>query len=716
MNRSLSGWKGGLEVEQKFRKRWLCVFMLLCGILLCGCGREEEKSAPAEYYELSSVNKRLFDSKKEGEEKDMLLGMQFYQGEPVQLWSGLGSDSVLSSVFLWRQDGSREILLENVADAASMQWYIEEEGDFYCWSSSWSMALNGEEAVSIRKLDASGEEVFHTSLDPGIELKSLRQLADGRVVLLIRDEGGYKLAELDPGRGSVTQLDGKWLDQRYGTYYIASGEQGLLVLNDGMSGGICEINIKDGSRILDIPFMGMNYSVGARVDENMELRDLHIQEDGTVAMLWVDPEKGKGTQETLQMEKVDKIPVVLRTTLLMDGGWLEGQVSEFNRISDIYHVIVEYPDPAQQAEYKEMTRLEISVGKGPDILYGYMFDGMQELFRQGCLEDLAPYMEADGMLEEDYFPAAFSGYRDGDKIYTVRAQWVPGFSCIDRTLLGDGEEPDIERLVDALLAWEEDAVYGSLPSSWIMQEFLEGSVDFWGMLDWKAGSCDFSGELFAKMLEVSKRYGYSWDEIYAEKFHDWPNIRGGVNCRFYDYDTLAELEAKNLVRCGTLFEDGCYASYSDHEWLFAVNSNSPAKQGAWEFLRYAMDENAQKTISLTIGNPTNRAAFAEKVEEELKKLAGGYKYSVSTNYQGQDGEWYSDVFVRGQEDITPEYVEEYIRVLEDSRDLSANNARVHTIMQIIQEEAEYYFKGEKSIQETVDIIHNRVNLYMGEQK
>jgi len=681
--------------------------------MLCSCGRKEEAAAPAEYYELSSVNKRLFDSKKEGDEKGMLLGMQFYQGEPVQLWSGLGSDSV----FLWRQDGSRETLLEGAADAAAMQWYMDEEGDFYCWSSRWGMALNGEDAVSIRKLDASGQEVFCTSLDPGVELKSLRRLADGRVVLLTQDEGGYKLAELDPGKGSVKKLDGIWLDQTYSTYYIASGEQGLLLLDGGMSGGICEIDMKNGSRILEIPFMGMNYSVGAKADENMELWDFYMKEDGAVAMLWADPEWGKGTQETLQMKKVEKTPVVLRTTLLVDGGWLEQTAAEFNQSNDRYHVIVEYPDAAQQAEMYNLTRLEISVGKGPDILYGYILDGMQDIFEKGGMEDLAPYMEASGMREEDYFPAAFSGYRDGEKIYTVRTEWHPSFLCLDKAVLEEGWEPNIEELIDALLTREEDAVYGGGPSCYILEDFLKGSEDFWGMLDWKAGNCSFKGGLFAKMLEVSKRYGYSWEELYAGEVQKGPDITHSVSCGFYSYKTSKELEERGWVRIGTLFEDGIHGTYCDHGGLFAVNANSCVKQGAWEFLCYIMSEEVQAAKSGGIDvNRTNRAVFADCIEEELEKLADGFVKGIHVTSVLPNGEVVVSEEKYEQKDITSERIAEYIDALEDSRDLLASMARVRPILDIIQEEAEYYYRGEKSLEEVVDIIDNRVNLYMGEQK
>ena len=56
----------------------------------------------------------------------MLLGMQYYFGEPVQLWSE-GDE-----VYLVRTDGSREKLIA-IPQAAAMCCYLDGDGSIYCW-------------------------------------------------------------------------------------------------------------------------------------------------------------------------------------------------------------------------------------------------------------------------------------------------------------------------------------------------------------------------------------------------------------------------------------------------------------------------------------------------------------------------------------------------------------------------------------------------------
>ena len=56
---------------------------------------------------------------------------------------------------------------------------------------------------------------------------------------------------------------------------------------------------------------------------------------------------------------------------------------------------------------------------------------------------------------------------------------------------------------------------------------------------------------------------------------------------------------------------------------------------------------------------------------------------------------------------------EYREFLEDARPLPIRTA---PLLDIIVEEAEYYFDGTKSIEEVSAIIQNRVQLYMDENR
>ena len=102
--------------------------LCLCLVVFSGCGGKEE-SGGVKYYDIVSDVESLFVQDRSKELPGMLLGMQYYQGEPVQLWSDWMEGD---AVYLTRTDGSREELLM-IPKAKSMHCYLDKEGNVYCW-------------------------------------------------------------------------------------------------------------------------------------------------------------------------------------------------------------------------------------------------------------------------------------------------------------------------------------------------------------------------------------------------------------------------------------------------------------------------------------------------------------------------------------------------------------------------------------------------------
>lgn len=334
---------------------------------------------------------------------------------------------------------------------------------------------------------------------------------------------------------------------------------------------------------------------------------------------------------------------------------------------------------------------------------------------KGAFVDLRPYMEKSGINEEDYFPAAFDYWRDGDKIYSASMLARTKGLWISEELLGSREEPDIETLVNALLAYPEKAMFKSAwESDQVLDYFLIGSEDLWGMINWEQNTCDFDGELFRKMLQVAKEYGYD-----AKK--DYPTVSEFTSDTFYKYQTSAQLESEGKVYVGYIFEDGCYPSINQ-TGVMVINSNSDEahREGAWEFIKFLLSEEVQSTIHHST-YPVNKNAFETIAAREIEE--GSVVYSVNANgVTTKEIKTAASVWaeLKGDEaafkaiyDLTEEKVGE-IRVLLDScKALPINTAHIRGI---ICEEAAAYFDGSKSIQEVVPIIENRVQLYLNEKK
>lgn len=112
--------------------------------------------------------------------------------------------------------------------------------------------------------------------------------------------------------------------------------------------------------------------------------------------LWTDFYGKQCIRERMHMEKVVKIPVVLRGSFAQDN-WLSDQVSLFNQKSRDYHVLLETCGSGNDAEdFARLTSVQVGAGKGPDILCGseLLDDYISGMLEKGALEVLNPYMES----------------------------------------------------------------------------------------------------------------------------------------------------------------------------------------------------------------------------------------------------------------------------------------------------------------------------------
>ncbi len=708
------------------------------------------------------------------EETDMgngtVAGTQFYQGEQVLLevkaydykpaylvlidgeYQKKGGDkSELysdSGLYIRRMDGTRELLipgaqlvesigsilseeekekeinvLTNNAFIVSGTWYVDEEGN--CYYTTYPCSIMGRSAVGkecFLKLDKGGKLLYKTVLEPGFEAEGFG-CADGKMYVILggKTEGAKvkRVVPFDPETGVLADTDAfvlkNGVEDRVTPF--GWGEDGLYLYDDigadkGKGKGIKKVNLSDGSVSDFLSFAGSAWS---RLGYPWKMKGFRVLEGGSVETLYFCEESDNGrlgavaqvTLERMSLVEGERKKITLRAATI--PAWIKLCTAEFNKTDGVYWVVLEElsaSKSADLADYARKTNVELSAGKGPDILCGDLVkDYLQGMLAKGMLLELGSAMETMGISESDCLPVAFGSWRDGNKIYGINAAMSPkGYKIRKDALPAGTGELDIRSLMNALSAREEGAIYYELCSSeWILNMFFEGSEDLWGMVDWKNGTCDFSGDLFAQILEASKRYGY-------DGMHKYQGLVRTMNYRsIYRYDSRAELEAEDMMMSGVLFDDGCYGAVDDQRTL-AVNAASPRKEGALKFLGYLLDEQSQAQITQAV--PVNRAALDKWIQNELEEVADGKEYTFG-NFYIDEGEVvrYSKTFTEA--DITQERIAEYLEALENVRVLPYRTA---PILDIVYTEAADYFSGSKSIEDVAEVIRNRVQLYLDENK
>ena len=658
-----------------------------------------------------------------------------FAGKTIQMWlPGEYEDpsEYRKNLVLFRADGTKEILIRDfpVTNKLDNGFYLDQEGACYCW---WNLKDGNNGEYTFMKIEPSGEVAYGVILEDGIQVKDMLQLSDGRMFLVLSDniQNVTRIAEFDPDTGKlggtdVTVQNPWWPGEKILVgYYCTYGtdEEGNLYLKSRSANesGIYRVDLSDGSVSEAVTFTGTTYTIGSSIMEdsaidlksNFEEAGLRVLSDGDTEVLWFKKAEGNvggiydtvtlGVRETLRPVSADRPTVTIRAEAF--SVWMKQQAALFNKKNPRWQVVLEEygsSNAADLEEYARLTSVQIATGKGPDMLCGSFMDSyVSGMLEKGSLLELSGPLKESGVREEDYLPFIFDVWRMGECVYGVTAEsGSPQLYTIDSRVLGGEEEPDIETLVRALQAWEEDSALlgydGPLEN---LRCFLQGSEDLWGMVDWEKGTCDFGGNMFKGLLEVSKRHGY-------EENLKKPNlVRTILLSNIYMY-----ISREGRTVCGILYDDGCHGTVTGDRTLM-VNAASGAKKGALEFLGFLLGENAQKNVPSN-SIPVRREQLEAWVRRQVERTAGGYEVSADVSYI-DGGEFVKDIRFYTETDMTEERIQEYMAALED---IHAVPARNQPIIDIICEEAEYYFHGDKSFKEVVKVIQSKVGLYLAERR
>ena len=669
-----------------------------CMLLFAACGPEETvQPSPQEGLSFLSagggadlslaIESDAFYDVASELEGGKFLCMQFYQGVPVQLWaSAADRASGTVSVYMYRQDGTRETCLEGIERSLGQHIrFRDSEGCYY------SIDYDMTQGTCIIKLDGTGKRLY-TTARMGRRIKEpICELPDGRLAMLTFEgtsQDNFEITLLDAG--------GKWTaavmpETLSFPSCLGTSEEGLLLMMDEC---LYRVDIPEGRLERSFSFVQTVYAVWSSGD----LCAFRVRRDGNLDLLRSDRQGSGGRCEALSLTQrsVDRAEVILRGLNVEDEYWLKEQALRFNSANGRYQVVIEGLEQGEdEDDLITRTGVELATGKGPDILVEGLIESPASLIEKGGLADLAPLMERAGIKEEDYFPLAFDTWRTGDSIYSIKFSSDFKEQRMSSDVLGDVEYPDIETLVDAMLAYPENAGYNAYAKR-ILRELLGGSETLWGMVDWEKGTCDFGVDLFAKLLEVAKRYGYDARTKYPTvvSFRSFGSVYG-----FYTFPTREETGEEGYVLMGQLFDDGSHP-ISWNVDSCAINANAANLEGAWEFLQFLLGDEAQERMMHVAFSdmPVKRSVFWAAAEAEIMN-------GNTRNYAYPGGGLITEPPSR-------ERVEEIAELIENVRALPY---KTEAILEIVLEEAQEYFDGVKEIPQVVDAVENRVGLYLKER-
>lgn len=354
---------------------------------------------------------------------------------------------------------------------------------------------------------------------------------------------------------------------------------------------------------------------------------------------------------------------------------------------------------------------EITAGQIPDILEignnAHRLP-MQQLAEKGYLEDLWPYIENDPELgRESLMEAPLKAAEISGGLYEAFS------SVFIDTLVG------AESTVGDRYSWtldELNAAFAAMPEGSTVSEYcytkqdmlfylLSMSLDEW--VDWDTGRCSFDREDFAACLEFIDRYhplAFDWSDAAAVNEEIWRRTLAGQQMlTHYPITKLEDVQILDVVFGGRASFVGYPVADGGTGSFFCVSGGELAmsavcrnKDAAWDFIRRMFLP--QGVGGSRTGIPVNAVDFENWVKD------ASYERPTCFYYGTMPIELHTP---------TDEELDRFLDFFNRVGRFTQNDA---AIFGIVKEQCGPYFAGDKTLDETAELIQNRVQLYVNENR
>ena len=419
----------------------------------------------------------------------------------------------------------------------------------------------------------------------------------------------------------------------------------------------------------------------------------------------------------IKLTKVNPEDVADKTVITLSAMWLdstvEKQVMKFNRTSDKYVIKVIDYGRIYEDSYEQVLKhfnLDLTSGKAADII---CFSGneasVKKYVDKGLLMDLTPAFEKGGPLGDmEILPNIAEMMKYNDKTYT----FMPSFQIETYVVKAEDAKgktsltfDDCDELIKSRGVDYKNA-FGSISDRTNFCSYLWA---YYGdeFIDVKNRKCSFNTPEFMDFLNFVNRFPEEEEEVDYDIESDIDQLYAEGTGIFYDADfrdIWQYAKLKQVVFKGDVEFVGCPNNTGKNMAMiktttFAVNNKTEHKDAIYDLIRGLMNSDKEKWSGFSTLKP--------KFEEELQQAAGEIS---DNNTDAQVYDPLSDEFVK----LEPLSQEDIKKFYDYAVSIDTNACFDPEVSSIITEEASSFFAGQKSAEKVVDIIQNRVNVYINE--
>lgn len=367
----------------------------------------------------------------------------------------------------------------------------------------------------------------------------------------------------------------------------------------------------------------------------------------------------------------------------------------------------EKPDPKDAEKFVSTVNTELMSGKASDIIVTDGSFPYKKYADKKLLENIGELMKNDTSFKrDDYYTNVFDAMQYKNGTYAMPAKLSLNWLIGNQALLGgtkiDGDKWTWNEFKAVAESLAHDGSAFALTNTDGVTLLSAMVASSYGKLVDYAGK-SFDTKTFADMLKLSKELTDA--KLVTKEQPDRANVL---------FQKFSPMQYEDMILFMQMQFDGKGAlygvpSFNDNrglsfvsDMLLSINAKSNHKKEAWEFVKFLLSEEMQKSRDL-MGFAVNRKASLER-QAQLKEI-GSSDGKNQIKIMSKDGKRFKPQ--------TPEQkeIDKIEQMLASIRSYAESDPKV---LAIIEQEAGPFFSGQKSAEETAKIVQNKVNTYLQE--
>ena len=598
--------------------------------------------------------------------------------------------------------------------------------------------------------DREGQLIYDVPGDKNMSMKSLLVMEDGRVAsTFVRNTSRdtsfiLRIYDIKPSLGNATTAENDFEEHRLSI--VGSVQEGILTgggVSPLMLGDVTGLFIYEWEKDDRLPLLNL-MEQGLTIND---IRDFYLTPDGELILvlkrfftiagdILVFSDKSEAGTDTadvnggitkteaevpetgetnIQQTPLKEKEIITLAIVELDfwSYWLSDAIAAFNMSNPDYIVQTNiYKTGADTDTDDALRRFNIDIGTGnvSDItVFPERSIPLQSYFNKGIFADLYEFMDNDPYFNKnDYLVNAFEVLETDGKLYNIFPSFqmsivvaktadvgrVPGWT-IDEFITFLDSKPDANSII-------EGGKY-----SFIQQVIINYFADM------GTGRFNFDRELLIKILETAERIQDPPAFKTAQDYYDYRlGVRSGdpllLSAELQDgFGFIQQLQVvfgEEVTLMGYPAPGGSGSRFRPGA-RFAIAEKSDMKEGAWQFIKFML-ENFQDEFDIRM--PIKISELEKMADKALAESVNWWDRRFVIGFDDKD-----QTIMQTYEKNTPEDNQKVMELLMTTRIIEPAD---WTTMRIIMEELHAYLAGQKSIDMVIDIIENRINLYLSEME